>query len=225
MLVAIAMIRWVPFLVNLLFSVWIAWSFRRYSRPPFWAIACLLIFGIGSIRLLFIAGELCRVSTVFVTVLSALFCFILALALSCRRLLGTSHPKSWIVATMIVLPPAIWADFRFRIIGVDVLGWPVPASAVFKRQSFMSSNPPSSTLSGSVFNTYPEKFNSIVGHGITLNKGVVYFGFCQWVVFRGDLRVSAGAGEPNGFKGSVQILNPEWDQWPIRVRAPLVLGH
>ena len=94
-------------------------------------IPCLLYFGIGSIRLLFVVAEFSPVSTVFLTVLSAVLCIILALALGCRRWVGTSYPKSWAIAAMIVLPPAMWVDFRFRIIAVDALGSPVATDITF----------------------------------------------------------------------------------------------
>lgn len=224
----IPLIQWIPLLVNSLFFVWVVWSYRRHARPPLWPIPCLLIFGIGSIWLLFIAGELCQVYAVFLIAVSAIFCLILALSMICRRWLGMSHPKSWFTAALIILPPVIWADYRFRIVANDLLGRPVEADAKnmkFSRPSVWLSNPPLNTLSGSLFYAYPERFNSREGHGIALKKGVVYFGFCQWVVFRGDLDISAGAGDPDGIRGGVKISNPGWDDWPIPVTPPLVSGH
>ena len=54
MSVIFQIIQLIPCAVNLLFSVWIACCFRRYPKPPLWSIFCLLVLGIGTIRLLFL---------------------------------------------------------------------------------------------------------------------------------------------------------------------------
>ncbi len=199
------LIQSVPFLASLLFSVWTAWSFRLLPCPPLWGIFCLLIFGVGSIRLLYI-GEISQFSIVLLTVLSAILCIAVALALSCRRWLGKSHPKSWVIAAMIVLPIAMWSDFRFRIIVIDGIGRPVEVDA--------------KTINFHRPNSFLKEFR--YGYGTTVKRGVMYFGFCQWVMFRGDWIIFGRVGDPHGSTTHFQILNPEWNKWPIRltVKSP-----
>jgi hypothetical protein len=55
------------------------------------------------------------------------------------------------------------------------------------------------------------------GYGTTLKKGVVYFGFCQWVMFRGNWIVFGTVGTARDTSTQIHISNPEWNRWPIRV--------
>ena len=194
------LIQLAPCMANLLFSAWITWCFRRYPRPPLWTILCLLTFGIGSIRLLFI-GELSQFAIVLLTVLSAVFCIMLALALSCRRWLGSSHPRSWIITAMVVLPAIVCADLRFRINVIDENGNAVEVDA--NRIELQTSR-------GCVF---------YQAHGNRLKKGVVYFGFCQWVMHRENWDIFGHTLSPTGLllcQKNIQI-NGRWQNWPLRI--------
>lgn len=194
------LVPFVPFLANLLFSAWIAWSFRRYPRPPLWAILCLLTIGIGSIRLLFI-GELSQFSIVLLTVLSAVLCIAQALALMCRRWLGFSVWKSWGISWLVTLPLVIWADLRFSVTVVDENGKSVEVNT---KQIEMQE--------GSGFTFY-------TGYGNRLKKGVVYFGFCQWVMHREKWLIWGNAVSPGGASLRQKNINckANWENWPLRI--------
>lgn len=193
-------ILWIPCLVNLAFSIWVARCFHKHPRPPLSIILFLLIFGIGSIRLLFLV-EVSVFSIVLLTVLSAAFCVAMALAMSSRRLWGCSHLKSWTIASLIVIPILTWVDYRFRIDVVDGLGRSVEVDTTninFQRP-----------------NTYWNDFR--YGHGTTVKKGVVYFGFCQWVMFRDDWIVFGTVRSALGPSTEFMIAKPDWNKWPIKL--------
>ncbi len=198
-------ILWIPCLVNLAFSIWVARCFHKHPRPPLSIILFLLIFGIGSIRLLFLV-EFSVFSIVLLTVLSAAFCVAMTLAMSSRRLWGCSHLKSWTIASLVVIPILTWVDSRFRIDVVDGLGrsFEVDATNInFQRP-----------------NTYWYDFR--YGHGTAVKKGVVYFGFCQWVMFRDDWIIFGTVRKPLGPSTEFMIAKPDWNKWPIKltVRTP-----
>ena len=196
----LTLISLVPCVVNLSFSVWVGFCFRRYPRPPLWIIVFLLIFGIGTLGLLF-NWEISQFFVVLLTVLSAIFCIAMAIALSCRRWLGSSLSKSWVIAALMVLPPSMWVDYRFRITVVDGMGRPVKVDA----KSINFHRP----------NTFWKDFR--YGYGTALKKGVVYFGFCQWVMFRENWTIFGAVGEAQGDQTTFSIGNPEWNKWPIRL--------
>lgn len=196
----LTLIFWIPCLVNLAFSIWVARCFHKHPRPSLSPIIILLVFSVGSIRLLFLV-EFSVFSIVLLTVVSAVICVAMALAMSCRRLWRCSHLKSWTMATLIVLPILTWIDFRFRIDVVDGLGRPVDVDATdinFQRP-----------------NNYWKDFR--YGHGTTAKKGVVYFGFCQWVMFRDDWIIFGTVGEPIGQSTQFEIAKPDWYKWPIKL--------
>ena len=74
----LTLISLVPCMVNLSFAMWVGFSFRRYPRPPLWIIVFLLIFGIGTLGLLF-NWEISQFSVVLLTVLSTIFCIAMAI--------------------------------------------------------------------------------------------------------------------------------------------------
>ncbi len=192
----------VPCIVNLSFSVWIAWGFHRYPKPPLWCIICLVIFGIGTIRLISILGG--HFSVVVLTVLTAILCVVHALALICQRWLGSSHRRSWSIAIMVVLPLVIWTDLRFRITVAEADGTPVEVDAT----TFHFHRPPRS---------YFQSFD--YGYGNRLKKGVVYFGFCQWVKHRETWVIFGDAGTPGDTRsrGRLEPMDGGWEKWPIRM--------
>ena len=80
-------------------------------------------------------------------------------------------------------------------------------------------------LFGFIEAPYRDRYNFQSRDEKTVSKGVLYFGFCNWSASRGDLEVSGSVAEPTGFKRRFNNSNSDWDQWPIRVTAPLVSGH
>ena len=202
----LAVIPLIPCVVNVSVSMWIAWCFRRHPKPPMWSIFCLLIFGIGTLRLISIAG-VSSFSIVVMTVVTAILCIVQSLALSCQRWLRSSRRMSWSIATMVVLPLVVWTDLRFRIVVTEVDGTPVEVDA----KTINFHRPPRS---------YLQSFG--YGYGNRLKEGVVYFGFCQWVMFRGDWVIFGTVGDPHGSYTHFNISNPDWNKWPVRltVKAP-----
>jgi hypothetical protein len=194
------LISLVPCMVNLSFSVWVAWCFRRYPRPPRWIIAFLLIFGVGTLRLLFM-GETSGLIFVLPTVLSAVLCLVHALALTCQRWLGFRVWKSWGISCLPVLPLVIWADLRFSVLVVDGNGKSVEVDT---RRIEMQAMP------GSIFYR---------GYGNRLKKGVVYFGFCQWVTHREKWLIWGDAVSPGGAPLRLKKIDcrANWENWPLRI--------
>jgi hypothetical protein len=203
MIALFSIIPLIPCIVNLSFSLWIAYCFRRYPKPPLWSIFCLLALGIGTIRLLFLIG-ISPFSLLVFTVLTAILCVVQALALICQRCLGSSRRMSWSIATMVVLPIAVWTDLRFRITVEEVDGTPVEVDV----KRFHFHHPPRS---------YFQSFD--YGYGNRLKKGVVYFGFCQWVKHREEWSIFGDACAPGGgrIRGSLALTDGAWQKWPMRV--------
>lgn len=195
----LSLLLFIPSLVNVSFSVFAAVCFRKYPRPPFWIIVFLIIFGTGSVRLLFM-GDFGPVIA-WVTVLTAIICIIGGLALLCRFILGTGLLKSWVISRSLILPLAIYIDLRFSVLVVDDKGTSVEVNSKaleLQAQPFMV-------------------FHSVQGH--RLKKGVVYFGFCQWVRFRDGWYVFGEIGTPEGkLLRQKQVAQPaSWGSWPLRV--------
>ena len=82
---------------------------------------------------------------------------------------------------MVVLPFVVWTDLRFRIAVEEADGTPVEVDV----KTFHFHRPPRS---------YFQSFD--YGYGNRLKKGVIYFGFCQWVKHREDLDDFRDAGPP-----------------------------
>ena len=158
--------------------------------PPLWSIFCLLVLGIGTIRLLFLVG-MSPFSILVFTVLTAILCVVQALALICQRWLGSSRRMSWSIAMMVVLPFVVWTDLRFRISVVEADGTPVEVDV----KTFHFHRPPRS---------YFQSFDH--GYGNRLKKGVVYFGFCQWVKHR-ESNARLRSGEADKVRDSVAMIH------------------
>jgi len=186
-------------MVNLSFSVFVAVSFRGYPRPPVWIIIFLLIFGIGALRLLFMVGF--GYTITLVTVLSAVLCITQALSLMCRRWCGTGVLKSWGISWLLALPVVIWVDIRFSVHVVDVNGKPVEVNI----EKIELQAQPRSTF--------------YRGYGNRLKKGVVYFGFCQWVMHREHWGICGDAVSPQGemLRSENIYRRGNWGNWPLHV--------
>ena len=76
--------------------------------------------------------------------------------------------RSWAIPLLIALPAMIWTDRRFSVHVSDDRGYPVGVDT--KQIQMQASFFGATTLH--------------YGHGNRLKKGVVYFGFCQWVRHR-----------------------------------------
>jgi len=189
----------IPGMANLSFSVWVAWCFRRYPRPPRWIILFLLIFGIGTLRLIFMfpTGFLITL----LSSLSAVLGIVQALSLMCHRWLGFDVRKSWGLSCLLVIPLVIWTDLRFSVLVVDGNGKSVEVAT---RQIEMQAMP------GSTFYR---------GYGNRLKKGVVYFGFCQWVEHREKWLIWGDAVSPGGASLRQKKINcrANWENWPLRI--------
>ena len=105
---------------------------------------------------------------------------------------------------MVVLPFVVWTDLRFRITVAEADGTPVEVAAT----DFNFHRAPRS---------YFQSF--IYGYGNRLKKGVVYFGFCQWVMQR-ETWVIFGDAVVEGkirLRGRLKPTDGGWGKWPIRV--------
>lgn len=118
-----------------------------------------------------------------------------------------SHRMSWGIAATVVLPFVVWTDLRFRITVVEADGTPVEVDP----KGFHFHRPPRSYFQGFHY-----------GYGNRLKKGVVYFGFCQWVRHREDWSIFGDAGPPGGgrIRGSLALTDGGWEKWPMRITVP-----
>jgi hypothetical protein len=200
------LVLFLPCAVNLSFSACAAWCFRKYPRPPVWVIIFLLILGVGTIRLAFMGAF--GYTTALFTLPSAILCIVQALALILRRYFGTGRWKSWGIPLLLVLPVIIWVDLRFSVIVVDVDGTPVEVDT---SQIWMQ------TWATSIFSGRYSTFD--YGCGNRLKKGVVYFGFCQWVTHR-DNWVIWGQALPYervDLRSEEVVFKANWANWPLRI--------
>ena len=196
-----------PAMVNLSFSVIVAWGFRKYPRPPVWVICFLLILGFGTFRLIFLIAPIFdpRFLLILLSSLSAILCIVQALALIGQRGLGFGVRKSWGISCLLVIPLVIWTDLRFSVLVVDNKGYPVEVDT---KQIQMQAT---TSLFGGTGLHY--------GHGNRLKKGVVYFGFCQWVRHREKWYVWGDAVSPEGKSLSQKKIGSKanWGNWPLRI--------
>jgi hypothetical protein len=188
-----------PCVVNLSFSACAAWCFRKYPRPPVWVIVFLLILGGGTIRLIFMGAF--GYTITLITVPSAILCIVQALALLLRRYSGTGKWKSWGIPLLLVLPVVIWVDLRFSVLVVDANGNPVEVDA------------------GKIELQAQPRMTFYRGYGNRLKKGVIYFGFCQWVEHRENWGVWGDAVSPEGVDLRMEKISSKanWGNWPLRV--------
>ena len=191
--------QFLPCAVNFSFSACVAWCFHKYPRPPGWIVVILLIFGVGTIRLIFMGAF--GYTITLLTVPTAILCIVHALALMLRRWFGTGWGKSWAIPLLVVLPVIIWGDLRFSVLVVDKNGNPVE---VVTRQIEMQAMP------RSIF---------YYGYGNRLKTGVVYFGFCQWVMHRDNWVIYGRATPLNGdsFPSKSISCKANWVNWPLRI--------
>ena len=105
---------------------------------------------------------------------------------------------------MVVLPFVVWTDLRFRITVTEVDGTPVEVAATdfnFHRPS----------------RSYFQDFD--YGYGNRLVKGVVYFGFCQWVKHRETWVIFGYVVVPGKSRlyGELKPTDGGWGKWPMKV--------
>lgn len=195
-----------PCVLNVGFSICAAWCFRKHPRPPVWVIIFLLILGAGTIRLIFMVPF--GYSITLVTVPSAILSIIQALALLCRRQFGTGFRRSWGISCLIVLPVVVWADLRFSVLVVDVDG-----NAVEVDTSQIQMQASSSSFLSWGYTTV------VYGYGNRLKKGVVYFGFCQWVTRQEHWLVWGDAVSPEGkiLRRKKIDSKASWGNLPLRI--------
>lgn len=195
-----------PAMVNLSFSVFAAWVFRRYPRPPVWVICFLLILGFGTFRLLFLASPGFLIA--LLSSLSAILCIVQALALTGRRWFGFGVGKSWGISCLLMIPLVIWMDLRFSVLVEDENGNSVEVDT--KQIQMQASSASYGSWGYSTFH---------YGYGNRLKKGVVYFGFCQWVRHRERWLIWGDAVSPEGLplrKKKIDI-KADWGNWPLRI--------
>jgi hypothetical protein len=62
------------------------------------------------------------------------------------------------------------------------------------------------------------------GYGNRLKKGVVYFGFCQWVMHRENWLIWGDAGSPEGvlLRQSKIDSKANWGSWPLRITVDAI---
>lgn len=189
----------IPCAVNLSFSVCAVWCFHKYPRPPGWVIVFLLILGAGTIRLAFMGAF--GYTTALITMPSAILCIIQALAMLLRRYICITRWKSWGIPLLIVLPVVIWIDLRFSILVVDANGTSVEVDT---RKIELQAQP---------------RIIFYRGYGNRLKKGVIYFGFCQWVQQRENWTIWGDAVSPEGVDLRAEKIysKGDWGNWPLRV--------
>ena len=193
-----------PCLISVAFSVFAAWGFRKYPKPPLWVICFLLILGFGTFRLLMIFGSGFMVA--LLSTLSAVLCIVQALALSGRRWFGFGVRKSWGVSCLLVFPLVIWMDLRFSVFVVDVNGNHVEVDT---KQIEMQAMP------RDIF---------YYGYGNRLKKGVVYFGFCQWVQHKEKWVIFGNVISPEGKSLRREHISQQanWENWPLRITVDAI---
>ena len=210
-------------------AVWVGWKFRRHNRPPKWAAALLLgtcVFGLFTIihwkspggwfagsdrgqwwydsEEWWIASDRVLMMLELVGLLS---CLVTSFAILMRRLRAWPYAKSSAVIAAPLLAVVVWIDLRFRVIIEDSHGQRVEVQS----QELMLR---SETRS---------KFHNV--HGRRLSKGVVYFGFCNWLggerrgSLRGNLVFPNERSSPTAFT-SISYSTPiiRWWEWPHRVK-------
>lgn len=195
-----------PCVVNLSFSAFAVWCFRKYPITPVWVIIFLLILGAGTIRLAFMGAF--GYTTALFTLASAILCIVHALALILRRYLGTGRWKSCGIALLLVLPVVVWVDLRFSVLVVDADGNPVEVDT--KQIQMQASSTSMFSWGYSIFH---------YGYGNRLKKGVVYFGFCQWVTQRENWLIWGDAVSPERVVLRREKISSKanWGNWPLRV--------
>jgi hypothetical protein len=195
-----------PAMVNLAFSVFAHLGFHRYPRPPIWIICFLLILGSGTLRLIFMVGPGFLVT--LPSSLSAVLCIVQALALACQRWLGFGVRKSWGFSCLLVIPVVVWMDLRFSVLVVDEDGNSVEVDT--KQIQMQASHAGYGSWGYSTF---------YYGYGNRLKKGVVYFGFCQWVQHRGNWLIWGDAVSPEGKSLRREKISQKanWGNWPLRI--------
>ena len=196
----------IPFALNLSFSAFVFWGFRRYPRPPVWIICFLLILGFGTLRLLFMFVPGFMVA--LLSSLSAVLCIAQALALIGRRWLGFGARKSWGGSCLLVIPLVFWMDLRFSVLVADENGNSVEVDA---KQIQMQASYASYGSWG--YSTFYQEY------GKRLKKGVVYFGFCQWVQHRERWLIWGDAVSPEGESLRREKISEKanWSNWPLRI--------
>lgn len=200
------LLLWSPCVINLSFSVFAAWGFRKYPSPPAWVICFLLILGFGTFRLLFLISPGFPVA--LLSSLSAILCIVQALALVGRRWLGFGVRKSWGISCLVVIPLVIWMDLRFSVLVVDESGNSVEVDT---KQIQMQA---------SYTSIFSWGYSTLhYGYGNRLKKGIVYFGFCQWVQHREKWLIWGDAVSPEGEMLRREKIDSKanWGNWPLRI--------
>lgn len=198
------LLLWSPCVISLSFSVFAAWGFRKYPNPPAWVICFLLILGLGTFRLIFMAGPGFLVT--LMSSLSAILCIVQSLALASQRWFGFGVRKSWGISCLLLIPLVIWMDLRFSVLVVDEKENPVEVDT---KQIQMQAMP------RDIF---------YYGYGNRLKKGVVYFGFCQWVQHRESWGIVGDAVSPEGvmLRREKIYSKANWGNWPLRVTVDAI---
>lgn len=203
MFLILYLLLWFPCVISLSFSVFAAWGFRKYPSTPAWVICFLLILGLGTFRLMFLidVGFL----IILVSSLSAILCIVQALALIGRKWFGYGIRKSWGISCLLLIPLVIWTDLRFSVLVVDENGNSVEVDTKQIKMNAESRSWGASTLHH--------------GYGNRLKKGVVYFGFCQWVRYREKWSVWGDAVSPEGESLRQRKIESKanWGNWPLRI--------
>jgi hypothetical protein len=199
LLILLLMISYLAASLPLVIGLISAYRYRSSDNPSARLIGTLCATSAGSVIVLFTCPYLDPTYSALLlsgTVVTGA----MGLALWIRRFRSLSPALVAVGIGVIEFAVWGWVDFRFRVVVQDRDGKPVE----IQDGSIDLRHPPE---------TYLGSYQS--GKGVRLKKGIIYFGFLQWLEHKDHWTFSGGFCDQNGhFLGDLEWKNAKWSEWP-----------